>query len=108
DAEQFETDLDISTEEQHSFWRRVEAIARAQPDLLAVVAADRSLDYQALVEASLDIARELARRGVEKDERIALLLERRSSLLTSIYGVWRAGAAYVPIDPEAPLERIRQ
>lgn len=107
-SEQSELGLNSDPGPARSLWSRVEAIAHAQPDRQAVVAVDRTLDFQAFVEASLGIAQSLARRGVGTDQRVALLLERKSSLLTSIYGVWRAGAAYVPIDPESPVERIRQ
>src|SRR5262249_7647218 len=45
-------------------------------------------------------------RGVRPGDRVALLLERSAAMVAAILGVLKAGAAYVPIDPNYPAERI--
>ena len=46
-------------------------------------------------------------RGVERDECVGVIVPRSPELIVAIHGILRAGAAYVPIDPEYPAMRIR-
>jgi len=75
---------------------------------MAVVASDAQLSYAELLSRSQQLAREVVGLGVAADQTVGLLLQRTSAIPVAVYGVWRAGAAYVPIDPNNPPERIRQ
>src|SRR5262249_43406823 len=52
------------------------------------------------------IARRLAAAGVRPGDRVALALERSAGMIAAILGVLKAGAAYVPLDPAYPAERL--
>ena len=53
------------------------------------------------------IAEVLRAKGIERDECVAVIVPRSPELVVAIHGILRAGAAYVPIDPEYPALRIR-
>ncbi|NLE80665.1 MAG: amino acid adenylation domain-containing protein [Rhodococcus sp.] len=76
------------------------------PEAVAVVFGDESLTYRQLHHRACRLAAELVRRGVQPDERVPVVLTRSIDMLVAVYGVLRAGAAYVPIDPGYPDERI--
>jgi non-ribosomal peptide synthetase-like protein len=83
--------------------------AERRPDALAVDSGDAGerLSYAALEARSAGVARHLVRRGVGRNDRVALYLPRSADAYVAILGVLRAGAAYVPIDVETPEERAR-
>ncbi len=78
-----------------------------RPDAPAVRCGDESWDNATLDRASRRVAAELAADGVGRGDRVAIHLERSPWLIAAIVGVLRIGAAYVPIDPTAPLARRR-
>lgn len=90
-----------------SFHGAMEVHADKNPDAPALVACDKSLTYGEFDREANRIANALRKRGVETGDRIVILLPRRSSLITAIYGTMKAGATYIPCDPEYPAERIR-
>ena len=81
--------------------------AQKQPEAKALVACDATYTYQEMDEATNRIANALRQRGVEPRSRVALLLPRTSRAFLSIFGVMKAGCAYIPCDPEYPTERIQ-
>ena len=82
--------------------------AARTPDAIAVRYASRELTYRELADLSDRFASYLrARRTIAPDDRIALLLDRSDRLVVALLGILKAGAAYVPIDPTYPRERIR-
>lgn len=88
---------------------RFEAQVRRTPDHIAIVCEDRQLTYQELNERANRLARYLRdEHHVQPDDRIGLLLDRSEYLPVAIWGILKAGAAYVPIDPESPAQRARQ
>lgn len=84
-----------------------EAQARQKPDAVAVVYDQQQLTYGELNERANRLARYLRTLGVGPGVLAAILLERSLDMLVGILGVLKAGAAYVPIDPAYPVERIR-
>jgi glycopeptidolipid biosynthesis protein len=76
------------------------------PHALALVCEGRSLTYGELDEAANRLAHVLAGRGVGPGERVALLLPRAVDAVVAIMAVLKTGAAYVPLDPAHPDERI--
>ncbi|WP_155765101.1 non-ribosomal peptide synthetase, partial [Mycobacterium colombiense] len=82
-----------------------EQVART-PDAVALRCNDRSWTYRELDEAANRLAHRLAGLGVSRGERVALLFGRSAEAIVSILAVLKAGAAYLPIDPGLPDERI--
>ncbi|MFF4445726.1 amino acid adenylation domain-containing protein, partial [Streptomyces sp. NPDC001502] len=79
----------------------------ARPHKTAVVGADTSLTYAELDRLSDTVAAHLATRGIRPGDRVAVCLERSPLLVTTLLGVLKAGAAYVPLDPAYPAQRLR-
>ena len=84
-------------------------LRRAQigPDHLAIVDADRSLDYRALHERTGRCAALLAARGVGAGDRVALLLGNRSAYLELVFATARIGAIAVPINARLTALEVR-
>jgi len=77
------------------------------PHRHAVGAGDGQFTYQELAEHSDRLASSLQRAGVRHGDRVAVLLERDRELPAALLAVWKAGAAYVPLDRANPPERLR-
>ncbi|HEX6371571.1 MAG TPA: amino acid adenylation domain-containing protein [Longimicrobium sp.] len=86
--------------------RMVEARADAAPDALAVAADGVRLTYGELDRAANRVAHRLIARGVRRGDRVAVCMERSPELPAALLGVLKAGAAYVPVDPAYPADRI--
>jgi amino acid adenylation domain-containing protein len=85
---------------------RIAAQARRTPEAPAVLCGDERLDYADLDSRANRLARYLRRRGVGPDTRVGLCLERSLGLAVALLGILKAGAAYVPLDPDYPRERL--
>ncbi|MGI5378894.1 amino acid adenylation domain-containing protein [Streptomyces sp. CA-251387] len=79
---------------------------RVSAGAVALVEGDRSLSYGELWAASGRVASYLAGVGVGRGDRVAVVMERSADLVVALLGVWRAGAAYVPVDAGSPAERV--
>lgn len=89
----------------------VDGWAEKQPDAAAIIWADESgdlssLSYRALSERSNRIARFLIDRGVERGDRVAICIPKGPHAIAAMLGAAKAGAPYVPLDPESPTARI--
>ncbi|MFD2943645.1 non-ribosomal peptide synthetase [Flavobacterium notoginsengisoli] len=76
------------------------------PDAIAVVFEGEQLSYRELDERSNQLAHYLCGRGVVADTLVGICLERSVEMLVGILGILKSSGAYVPIDPEYPVERI--
>lgn len=76
------------------------------PDKTAVIACDRTLTYRELNEEANRIAHGLIEKGVQPGDIVAFALPRNSHLIPTMFGILKTGAAYLPIDPDYPQERI--
>jgi amino acid adenylation domain-containing protein len=86
--------------------QRVRERARAIPEAIAVVAGGESLSYGELVSRAARLAARLRDAGAGPESRIGVLVPRGADLVVAVLGVLEAGAAYVPLDPSYPVERI--
>ncbi len=76
------------------------------PDAVAVVYEGEELSYRELNERSNQLGRYLRDQGVQADTLVGICLERSLEMLVGILGILKSGAAYVPIDPDYPQDRI--
>lgn len=72
----------------------------------SVVSGEESMDYADLDLRSSSLAASLQSRGVRPGERVAVMLERDLFLPVALLAIWKAGAAYVPLDSANPPERL--
>jgi amino acid adenylation domain-containing protein len=82
------------------------ASADRRPDHPAVVDRSTTSSYRELADHAARISAVLTSWGVGRGDRVALWLDKSAAAVAAIYGVLRTGAAYVPVDPGAPVERV--
>jgi len=80
--------------------------AAKYPDRTAVIDRAESMSYRDLDRASARLADELAARGAGPGNRIGLYLDKSLHTIVAVWGVLRAGAAYVPLDVASPAKRV--
>ncbi len=83
-----------------------EAQADARPENVAVVFGREETTYASLESRANRLARHLRSRGVGRGSLVAMLLRRSVDAYAAILGILKSGAAYVPIDPEYPADRV--
>ena len=76
------------------------------PDAVALVCEDQQRSYDELNRAANQLARHLRNLGAGPEVLVGICLERSVDLLTGVYGILKAGAAYVPLDPAYPADRL--
>ena len=79
---------------------------RACPDAVAVVCGGVSLTYGGLEERADRLAQLPAGAGVGAETVVGLCLERGLDMVVAMLAVWKAGGAYLPLDPGYPAERL--
>lgn len=80
--------------------------ASKNPQKIILKASDGSRTYEDLNKEANRLAHALLEKGVQKEDRIAFMLPRSGLILVSMLGIIKAGAAYIPIDPDYPKDRI--
>ncbi|WP_327120823.1 amino acid adenylation domain-containing protein [Streptomyces sp. NBC_01341] len=80
--------------------------ARRTPDAPAVRDASTTLTYGELAARAEALARHLTARGIGPEDRVAVALPRTHELVVALLGILRSGAAYVPLDPDYPAQRL--
>lgn len=84
-----------------------EAQVDRTPDAVAVVHDAQSLTYGALNASANRLARYLIQRGVGPGQVVGLCVERSLEMIVGLLGILKSGAAYLPLDPNYPAERLR-
>ncbi|UQZ59602.1 non-ribosomal peptide synthetase [Bacillus subtilis] len=80
--------------------------AALRPDAIAVVYENQELSYAELNERANRLARMLISEGVGPEQFVALALPRSLEMAVGLLAVLKAGAAYLPLDPDYPADRI--
>ncbi|MET9041216.1 non-ribosomal peptide synthetase, partial [Streptomyces mirabilis] len=86
--------------------RRFAHQVEARPDATAVVCEEDELSYRELDERASRLAHHLRRRGIGPAEPVGVCVRRSPELVVGMLAVFKAGAAYLPLDPELPAERL--
>ncbi|RBL91045.1 non-ribosomal peptide synthase/polyketide synthase [Chitinophaga flava] len=76
------------------------------PDKTAIVFEEQSLTYRRLDEAADRLGYYLQQQGIGTGDLVAVCMERSQDMMIALLGIQKAGAAYVPVDPDYPVARI--
>ena len=91
---------------ENSVHQLFEEQVQRTPDSIAVEFEEQKLTYQELNQRANQLAHDLRHRGVQTGDSVGLCLERSPEAIISILGILKAGAAYVPLDPDYPSQRL--
>src|SRR6266436_5534480 len=80
--------------------------ARARPDTIAALHGSRQLTYGELNARANQLARALLARGLAREGVVGVVTERNLDWMTAVLAIFKAGGAYLPIEPHFPAERI--
>lgn len=80
--------------------------AKRTPDAIAVICAGRHLTYRELNQRANQLAHHLQTLGVGPDVLVGICMQRSLEMVIGLLGILKAGAAYVPLDPTYPKERL--
>ncbi|OKP02451.1 non-ribosomal peptide synthetase [Xenorhabdus eapokensis] len=83
-----------------------EAQVQRTPDATAVIFEEQSLSYDELNCRANQLAHSLIAFGVRPDDRVAIQVERGLDMIIGLFGILKAGAGYIPLDPAYPAERL--
>ena len=78
-----------------------------KPASTAIVWGETQISYTELNARANQVARHLARLGVRKEDLVGVCMRRSPEMVVAMLGIWKANAAYVPLDPQYPEERLR-
>ena len=81
---------------------------QAQPDAAAAVHRDRQWTYRQLNGRANQLARALLARGLHREGVVAVVTERNLDWMAAVLAIFKAGGAYLPIEPHFPADRIAQ
>lgn len=84
----------------------IRAQARRMPDAIAVSFEDEDVSFDALIARADALAAALRARGVGVEDRVGVYIDRSPAMVVALLGILAAGAAYVPLDPNYPADRI--
>ena len=83
-----------------------ETQVRARPDAIAAVRGDRQLTYRELNGRANQLARALVARGLTREGVVGVVTERNLDWMAAVLAIFKAGGAYLPIEPHFPPDRI--
>ncbi|MEA2173125.1 MAG: hypothetical protein QOD00_717, partial [Blastocatellia bacterium] len=110
DREQIEIEWNRTGVEHAPEARTLHGLFEAQvertPESVALIFAGEQLTYDELNRRANQLAHHLRRRGIGPDALVNICMERSALMVVALLGTLKAGAAYVPIDPEYPRERV--
>ncbi|WP_338460410.1 non-ribosomal peptide synthase/polyketide synthase [Azotobacter vinelandii DJ] len=98
--------VDHSLEESDCVHQLIERAASQHPERLAAVSGNDVINYARLNERADELARVLFDAGVLPDQRVGVVGDRSIDMLVGILGILKAGAAYLPLEPDQPQERL--
>ena len=100
-------DTDRAYESEKTIAELFDSQAKAHPDRTAVIYKERQVTYRELNRMADVISQYLRQQGIRPGDYVCLFAKRGIEMVAGVYGIMKSGAAYVPIDPTYPTERIR-
>ncbi|WP_010446080.1 AMP-binding protein, partial [Pseudomonas asplenii] len=97
---------DVPYPQDQTIHQLFEEKVQTQPEAIAVAFQERRLSYAELNREANRLAHQLIEIGIGPDDRVAICVERGVEMMVGLLGVLKAGAAYVPLDPAYPAERL--
>lgn len=91
---------------QYLLSHSVDESAQRYPDHDAMRFHGQGLTYAELSQRSTQLAHLLGEQGVQRGDRVGVFMNKSLELVIAIYGIMKAGAAYVPLDPRSPVSRL--
>ena len=82
-------------------------LAERKPDSIALQFKDQNISYGFLDKISSTVSSYLIKSGIKQNEIVGLVADRTPEMIVNLLGILKSGAAYVPIDPELPIERMK-
>lgn len=99
-----------NTDVEYDFNKNIHKLFEEQvcktPDKIAIVCNDEKLTYKELNEKANRLSRYLVNSGVNPGDIVGIMLPRSLDMIIGLIGILKAGAAYLPIDPDYPSDRI--
>lgn len=86
----------------------IDSHAKLRPNADAVQFLDQTLSYIELVTQSNQLANALVAKGITKGDRVGIYMDKCLEMSVALYGIMKAGAVYVPLDPHAPETRLAE
>jgi len=96
-----------SDEVPEPVFKQFEQRAAENPEKIALIFEKQSVTYKILNQKANQLAHYLIERGVKTEDRVGICLDRSTEMVVSVLAVMKSGAAYVPIDPGYPQDRIQ-
>ena len=85
----------------------IQQVVSGASERVAVEYGERSLTYRQLENLSNQVARFLLQKGVAGGDLVGVAMNRSENMLVTLLGIWKAGAGYVPMDPDYPADRLQ-
>ena len=98
---------DASYPRESSLASLIEAQVETTPDAIAVAYKDRYLTYRDLNNLANQVALALRQRGAKPEQVVGVFMDRSEQMLVALLAIVKTGAAYLPLDPMLPTERLR-
>lgn len=89
-----------------TFTEMFEAQVRRTPQALAAIFGEELVTYTELNARANALGHFLITQGIEPEDLVAIAVPRSIEMLVAMLGIWKAGAAYLPLDPNYPIERL--
>ena len=106
EAVEAETPTEAPTEAPGTVPALFAATVAGAPDLVAIDCGGQQITYAELNALATGLAVALRRRGVTTGSVVGVCLDRSIEAVAALFAIWRAGGAYLPLDPEYPDERL--
>ncbi|PYP93108.1 MAG: hypothetical protein DMG65_01930 [Candidatus Angelobacter sp. Gp1-AA117] len=98
---------ELPYDRQRLLHQQIEHRAKRHPERTAVAWGDVHLNYGDLDRRADQMARHLHHHGIGSEDFAGVCIHRSPEMVIAMLGIWKAGAAYVPLDPQYPHQRVR-
>lgn len=97
---------EVKYEDNLCIHEKFERQVEKTPDATALLFNDRTLSYREFNEHANMMANRLIKDGIKVEDVVCICMERSVEMMIGIYGVLKAGAVYLPLNPDTPVERL--